>query len=309
MHRCPITYQKCDEGQKYTKKGLQLLSKSLVTLNDFPYTPKEQIQLAAQFAAKLSIQGFQPKLSIRLDVKKEIFEIVAKGGRFILKPPHPIYDEVPENEDLTMRLAKIVGIEVPLHGMIYNVDGSLSYIIKRFDRLRTQKRAVEDFSQLLEGSRDTKYDSSMEKVISVIEKHCSFPMIEKIKLFKLTIFNFLIGNEDMHLKNFSLIRRDNKVELTPAYDLLNTSLIITKSTEETALPIRGKKSRLTRSDFLDYYGMARLNLSKQIMENELLIFQKALPQWQELLTESFLSEKMQTLYAALIHDRWNRLKT
>ncbi len=305
MHRCPITYELCDD-QKYTQKGLKLLSKSLKNLKDFPYTPKEQIQLAAQFASKLSIQGVQPKLSVTLNVKKEKFEIVEKGGRFIIKPPHHLYEEVPQNEDLTMRLAKFVGIEVPFHGMIYNIDGSLSYFIKRFDRSRNQKIAVEDFSQLLEYSRETKYESSMEKVISVIEKHCTFPVIEKLKLFRLVIFNFIIGNEDMHLKNFTLIRRENKIELSPAYDLLNTTIIM-KAEEEIALPIRGKKKKLNRSDFVDYLGIERLGLSESILKNELLRFKESLNQWNKLITNSFLSEKMGSLYEKLIEDRWKRL--
>ncbi len=308
MNRCPITYELCDGGQKYTQKGLKLLSRTLNNLNDFPYTPKEQIQLAAQFAAKLSIQGVQPKLSVKLNVKKEEFEIVEKGGRFILKPPHQTYDEVPQNEDLTMRLAKIVGIEVPFHGMLYNIDGSLSYFIKRFDRSGNQKIAVEDFSQLLEYTRDTKYESSMEKVVSVIEKHCTFPVIEKMKLFRLVIFNFLTGNEDMHLKNFTMIRREDKVELSPVYDLLNTTILL-NSKEEIALPIRGKKSKLARRDLVDYFGLERLGLSEQILKNEFLKFSEALDQWKQLLTHSFLSEKMRSRYAELINIRWHRLNS
>ena len=205
-----------------------------------------------------------------------------------------------------MRLAKIVGIEVPLHGMIYNIDGSLSYFIKRFDRLRKQKIAVEDFSQLLGYSRETKYESSMEKVISVIEKHCTFPVVEKLKLFRLVIFNFMIGNEDMHLKNFTLIRRENKVELSPAYDLLNTTIIM-NAEEEIALPIRGKKKKLKRNDFVDYFGIDRLGLSESILENELLRFKESLNSWSELISNSFLSEKMCTLYVKIIEDRRKRL--
>src|SRR4051794_18348921 len=113
MNRCPITYELCEDSCKYALKGLYLLSRTLKNLKDFPYTPKEQIQLAAQFAAKLSIQGIQPKLSVKLNVKNEKFDIVEKGGRFIVKPPDQSYDEIPQNEDLTMRLAKIAGIEVP----------------------------------------------------------------------------------------------------------------------------------------------------------------------------------------------------
>ncbi len=304
MHRCPITYQPCN-GKRYSQEGLKLLSKSLKNLKDFPYTPKEQIQLAAQLASKLSIQGVQPKLSLVLSVKEESFKIVEQGGRFILKPPHHLYEEVPQNEDLSMRLAKQVGIEVPLHGMIYNIDGSLSYFIKRFDRLRSKRVAVEDFSQLLGYSRETKYESSMEQVVSVIDKHCTFPVLEKLKLFKLVVFNFLIGNEDMHLKNFTLITRENKIELSPAYDLLNTTMIMSAQ-EELALPIRGKKKKLTRADLVDYFGVTRLGIPEPALENELLRFERALEAWDRLITDSFLSEKMRSLYGKLIADRWQK---
>lgn len=305
MNRCPITYELCGD-QKYTKKGLKLLSASLKNLKNFPYTAKEQVQMAAKLASKLSIQGVQPKLSVTLNVQEEAFEIVEKGGTFIIKPPHHLYEEVPQNEDLTMRLAKAIGIEVPLHGMIFNIDGTLSYFIKRFDRSRNQKIAVEDFSQLLQYSRETKYESSMEKVISVINKHCTFPIIEKLKLFRLVIFNFIVGNEDMHLKNFTLIRRENKVELSPAYDLLNTTIIM-NAEEEIALPVAGRKKNLNRRDLVDYFGIDRLGLSESVLETELLKIKESLNKWNELISNSFLSEKMQSQYAKLIKDRWKRL--
>lgn len=307
MNRCPITYEIC-HSEKYSKKGIKLLSKQLNELNDFPFTAQEQIELASQIATKLSIQGVQPKLSVILNLMKKEFEVVERGGLFLLKPPHPLYQELPQNEDLTMRLAKIVGIEVPFHGMIYNIDGSLSYFIKRFDRLsKNQKLAVEDFSQLLSNSRDTKYDSSMEKVISVIEKHCTFPALEKLRLFRLIIFNFLVGNEDMHLKNFSLIRRRDKVELSPAYDLLNTSIVL-KATEEIALPLRGKKSRLTSYDLLDYFGLERLGLTEAIIKQELLKFEKSLYPWRSVIESSFLTQKLREKYLELVEKRWQRIQ-
>lgn len=307
MNRCPITYELCG-NQKYSIQGLKLLSKNLKDLKDFPYSSKEQIQIALQLATKLSIQGVQPKLSVILNTSKELFEIVEKGGKFILKPPHNIYDQIPENEDLTMKLAKVARIEVPIHGMIYNKDASLSYFIKRFDRLaKNQKVAVEDFSQLLGFSRDTKYEASMEKVVSVIEKHCTFPTIEKLKLFRLIIFNFLIGNEDMHLKNFSLIRRNDKIELSPAYDLLNTTIVI-QAKEEIALPIRGKKNRITRADLINYFGMTRLSISETLLEEEILRFEQSLDLWQKLIKQSFLSQESQQRYQALIQERWQRIK-
>lgn len=87
MNRCAITYELCGP-RKYSIEGLKMLSRNLNNLKYFPYTPKEQVQLAAQLATKLSIQGVQPKLSLILNVAKEEFEIVEKGGKFILKPPH-----------------------------------------------------------------------------------------------------------------------------------------------------------------------------------------------------------------------------
>lgn len=307
MNRCPITYEECFES-KYSKRGLRLLSPKLKLLKDFPYTPQEQIELAALSATKLSIQGIQPKLSVKLNSTKETFEMVERGGNFILKPPHLIYEELPQNEDLTMRLAQIANIEVPLHGMIYNKDQSLTYFIKRFDRLpRGQKLAVEDFSQLLGLGRETKYDSSMEKLIPILDKYCTFPYLEKIKLFRLVIFNFLVGNEDMHLKNFSLIRRQNEVSLSPVYDLLNSSIAMLSFTEEVALPIKGKKSKLTYADLVEYWGGERLGLSSSILESELGNFKKAYPNWLILIEHSFLSPTARQRYSDLLKVRWNRL--
>ncbi|MBI3211578.1 MAG: HipA domain-containing protein [Simkania negevensis] len=308
MNRCPITYEFCS-NQKYSKKGLHLLSPKLKELKDFPFTAKEQRELALEQASKLSIQGMQFKLSAKLSFPNETFELIERKGTFILKPPHQVYDEVPQNEDLTMRLAKTVDLEVPLHGMIYNKDGSLTYFIKRFDRLpRGHKIAVEDFTQVLGYSRETKYESSMEKLISAIEQKCTFPLIEKLKLFRLTLFNLLVGNDDAHLKNFSLITRAGKVEMSPVYDLLNSTLII-KSGEESALPLRGKKSNFKCADVFDYFGKERLGLATAIVEQEMERFTKALPKWKFLLEQSFLSLDLQEAYWKIIEARSQRFFT
>jgi serine/threonine-protein kinase HipA len=304
--RCPITYEIIEEG-RYSARGLRLLSPRLKALSDFPFTANEQLEMALKYSSKLSIQGVQPKLSAKLNIMKETFELIERGGTFILKPPHHIYEELPQNEDLTMRLAAMIGIEVPLHGMIYATDGSLTYFIKRFDRIaRGHKLAVEDFSQLLGYSRETKYDASMEKLAAVIDKHCTFPMLEKIKFFRLLIFNFLVGNEDMHLKNFSIIRRENKVELSPAYDLINSSIVI-NGTEEMALPLRGKKSNLKRQDLVEYFALERLGLGEKIAVEVLKECEHAVDQWIQLIHNSFLSSKFKQKYLTLLNNRVKRL--
>ena len=154
-------------------------------------------------SSKMSVQGVQPKLSAVLNIKDQKFDLVDNHGRFLLKPQHHIYPQMPENEDLTMRLAKSIGLDVPLHGMIWAKDGTLTYFIKRFDRKgQKDKIPVEDFAQLAGLGRDTKYNYSMEKVVNLVNAYCTFPAIEKVKLFKLVLFSFITGNEDMHLKNF-----------------------------------------------------------------------------------------------------------
>lgn len=303
MNICPITYQPCGD-KKYSDKGLKLLSRNLTQLKDLPLTQEEQLREAAIRADKMAIQGVQPKLSAKLNVKDEVFDIVDRGGEYILKPQNNFYPELPENESLTMKLAELIGIEVPLNGMIYSADGKFTYFIKRFDRYgRNKKLSVEDFAQLAGKSRETKYDYSMEKLVTLIDTFCTFPAIEKVKLFRLTIYNFLIGNEDMHLKNFSLITRDNKVELSPAYDLLNTTIVVPRTQEEIALPISGKKRNLTAKVLINYFGKERMKLNDTIISQVLNKINLELSNWEKLITVSFLSNEMKEKYLELMHRR------
>jgi serine/threonine-protein kinase HipA len=229
------------------------------------------------------------------------------GGRYILKPPSLDFPELPENEDLTMRMAAAVKIEVPVHGLLRSVDGSFTYFIKRFDRNGHERLPLEDFAQLGGASRETKYDSSMEKVAGVIEQFCTFPAIERVKLFERTLFSFLAGNEDMHLKNFSLITRNHKVEMAPAYDFLNSTIALQNPKEEMALPLNGKKSRLTRNDFLDYFARERLRINDRVLNDVLSRFAHAVPLWRELLDRSFLSEDAKKKFSAILNQRRDRM--
>ena len=303
MNRCPLSYELCGKA-KYSPKGLRLLSPRLQRLKDFPLTAEEQRHEAAARADKMSVQGVQPKLSARLSIKEGRFRVVDTGGRYILKPQNALFRELPQNEDLTMRLAKRVGIDTPLHGMFYARDGSLTYFIKRFDRTgKTGKIQVEDFAQLAGQDRDTKYDFPMEKLIPLLERYCTFPALEKLKLFRLTIFNFLVGNEDMHLKNFSLIRRGAKVELSPAYDLINTTVAMKNPIEELALPLAGKKSRFKTRDFFEYYAREKMNLTDKSIDQIAAVFQENFPAWKKMIDMSFLSKKMKEDYWLLVNRR------
>ena len=303
MNRCPITYESCGE-LLYSEKGLKLLSPVLKGLTLLDFSAQELRSEALVRASKMSIQGVQPKVSSVLNIKHGRFDIVDKKGRFILKPQHHIFPEIPQNEDLTMRLAATAGIEVPLHGMVYSKDHSLTYFIRRFDRKgQKDKIPVEDFAQLSGLSRDTKYNYTMERLVSLLDEFCTFPAIEKAKLFKRVIFNFLVGNEDMHLKNYSVIIRNSKVELSPAYDLLNTSIVLKGNAEEIALPVKEKKSNLTSDILINYFGKGHCSLTDKIIENTLNDIRASLPRWFILIENSFLSHDMKEKYLILLKAR------
>lgn len=308
MNLCPITYTPSGDN-RYSDAGLKLLAPGLKTLRDIEYTAEEQREEAFNRAAKMSIQGVQPKLSALLSIKDEKFVIVDKGGRYILKPQHQFYTQLPENEDLTMKLAREIGLEIPVHGLLWSKDNTLTYFIKRFDRKgQNDKVPVEDFAQLAGLSRDTKYDYSMEKIVNLIDKFCTFPAVEKIKLFKLIIFNYLVGNEDSHLKNFSIITDDNQVKLSPCYDLVNTTIELKQQNEEIALTLKGKKRHLTRDILVNYFGQERCGLTEKSIEKVLETVFMAIPKWRTLIDISFLAKEMKGKYLDLLDDRLTILK-
>ncbi|HUX53414.1 MAG TPA: HipA domain-containing protein [Williamwhitmania sp.] len=307
MNRCPITYQLCG-NQLYSEKGLKLLSPLLKELAPLDFTAEELRNEATVRATKMSIQGVQPKLSAVMNTKEGKFEIVDKNGRYILKPQHYHFPELPENEDLTMRLAATIGIDTPLHGLVYGKDHSLTYFIKRFDRKgQKDKVHVEDFAQLAGMSRDTKYRYSMEKLVNLLDSFCTFPALEKAKLFKRVIFNFLIGNEDMHLKNYSVIVQNGKVELSPAYDLLNSTIVLQGDVEEIALPVKGKKSNLNADVLISYFGKERCGLTDKVVEKMLDVIGEAIPLWFGEIENSFLSQEMKEKYTSLLLKRSQKL--
>jgi serine/threonine-protein kinase HipA len=308
MANCPINLEPLPTGRSYSETGLRSIHSKLKHLEPLEYSYAAQLAEVRQRSDKMSIQGVQPKLSAVLKLKDSSFALVDRGGRFILKPNPLAYEEVPANEALTMRMAAEVGIEVPVHGLLRAKDDSWVYFVKRYDREgRTGKVHVEDFAQLSGATRVTKYDSSLERVVQLVEQFCTFPAIEKPKLAKRLLFCFLTGNEDMHLKNFSIWMQDGVVSLTPAYDLLNSTLVLENAKEESALPLQGKKRKLTKELWLDYFCKERLNLNEGQIDKIVKDLQKAMPAFNELIKQSLLSEDRQAGYRTILHARAKRL--
>jgi serine/threonine-protein kinase HipA len=305
--RCLITNEPWDGPGPYSPAGLRELDRRLESLAPLPYTREQLIEEAVSRAVKMSIQGVQPKVSAVLRVTEGRMEIVDNGGRYIVKPPHLVHAELPENEALTMSLAETLGIEVPVHGLLLNADGTRSYFIRRFDRVGHGKQPVEDFAQLSGAGRETKYDSSTERLVDVINRFCTFPVLDRIRFFNRFLCAFLTGNEDMHLKNWSLVTRDDRVELSPAYDLLNSTIPNPGSREELALPLNGKKSNLRANDFWKYLAQDRLGLAAGVIEDAKARFAAVTAQWPARIEASFLSAQMIERYLRLLAERRSRL--
>jgi len=311
MNKCLITYYTSEpllSGTNFSAEGLNYIDKKLMSLTSLAFNQNELRTEAVAISDKISIQGVQPKLSARLNFKNNKFDIVEKRGTYIIKVQVPDRLKMPENEDLTMKMASIIGIDVPVHGLIYDKGGDLNYFIKRFDRHgQISKYAVEDFAQLSEKTSATKYDASTELLIKIVNEFCTFPAIEKVKLFKRLLFSFMVGNEDMHLKNFSLITKNGITTLSPAYDLINSTIIMPGTKEEMALPIMGTKARFKLFHFVDYLAKDKMKIQPKIIDKIIADITKAKPVWIDLIHDSFLNDDLKKRYVKLMNGRFERI--
>jgi serine/threonine-protein kinase HipA len=219
---------------------------------ELDYKLEDMKELARKIVRSQGIMtGVQPKISLGLKkTGKERGRLTLMMGEYILKPPSDVFPEMPETEDLTMHLAEICKIVTVPHALIPLASGELSYITRRIDRVNGSKVHMEDLCQLSELLTEDKYKSSMEKVGKLVAQLSSYRGLDLVNLFELTLFNYLTGNNDMHLKNFSLIDQGRGWQMSPAYDLLNVNLVNEKDNEESALTIGGKKRKLKRQDFV-----------------------------------------------------------
>ncbi len=252
-----------------------------------------------------SLSGVQKKISLGLSIDKATLAVVAEGSQYILKPQTGVYPSIPENEHLTTRLAKLVGIETAPSGLLELTDGTLAFIIRRFDRLPNGKKVrQEDFCQLAQQPPKEKYRGSAEQCVKIVKQYASEPLIELMKLYRLLLFTWWTGNGDMHLKNFSLLTgEDHIVRLTPAYDLVSTHLVIPG--DPLALPVGGKETKLARGDWLrfaDYCDLPKIVAERMLREQK-----EATDEAADLISKSFLPKDQQAEYESIIRERSNQL--
>lgn len=259
---------------------------------------------AQEMVGKMSISGVQPKLSVKLaDREKDPhLEVTGEGGQYILKPQVQAFANLPENEDLCMTIAEDIGIDVPAHCLVHLKDKSLAYVVKRFDREGRRKIHQEDFAQILE--KQDKYNGSVEEIGKKLTTVSEVPGLDVQLFFERVVFNFLIGNGDAHVKNYSVIyTEEGLVRLAPAYDLLCSRVVIPEEADESALTIQGKKSRIKRKDIdllAEHLGIPeRIRFEKFAGQKEMFRLR---------LSESLLPKELAEAFDKLLIERFQRLE-
>lgn len=310
MCRCLFCYKELGKGEKDFHPQC---AKKFFGLQEAPlldYRHEELDKLAEQvIRSQTSLTGVQPKLSLNLNKHDGTSRLTIVGlwGDYIFKPQTEDYIQLPENEDLTMHLAEAERISVVPHSLIRMADGELGYITKRIDRTKNgEKVDMEDMCQLTLHPTEYKYKGSHEQIAKAIMQYCDMPKLELANYMQLLLFCFVTGNNDMHLKNFSIYRPKNIYQLAPAYDLLNIAIANPIDKEELALTLSGRKSKLQLKDFLKA-GEA-MGLEEKVIMHLIGNMQKALPKWKMLIQSSFLTEEMKVKYEQLVTSRLERLK-
>ena len=251
--KCLICYRPLDESEtdyhkKCLKKEFGLKQMPIVNINE-----KELKKYARQqIEANTAITGVQPKLSLWLDDSKQNirFTLADSKSNFIIKPASEVYPCLPENEDLCMHLASELNIKTAKHSLIKMSSDKLAYITQRFDRVKDRKLASEDLCQLTASLTEHKYRGSYEKTGRTIRQYSSQSGLDVLTYFELVLFSYIVGNADMHLKNFSMLENmDGSFTLSPAYDLLSTFIVIENEPEQLSLTINGKRNKIKKTDF------------------------------------------------------------
>ena len=309
-NRCLYCYEPVEVGHDFHKKcSLEFFGTP--SPPEIEYSLDQMDELAKHVVERsIAVPGVQAKLSMSL-VKEakgksgtRLTVVGSLGRQYIFKPPSDSFPEMPQNEHVTMRMAEAFGIRVVPSSLIRLASGELSYITKRVDRNETgEKIHMIDMFQITEAF--DKYKSSMERVGKALNKYSDNTLLDKIFYFELALFSFLTGNNDMHLKNFSMIESPSGWVLSPVYDLLNVSILNPDDEEELALTLSGKKKKLKREHFVQL-GEG-LGLTDKQINGVFKRIERDTPKATAWIDRSFLSADMMKAYKEVLEKRYQQL--
>ena len=315
LHVCPSTLR---EGfDTYSPQALKTLFRGKPVSHLFaepsPTSDSGVVDEAVRHIGRISLSGAQTKFSVVVDADRLRYTRQGEHGTFILKPRPTGYQIINQeycaaNEHVTMQIAsQVYGIETAANALCFFEDDTAAYLTKRFDVHDEGKYKQEDFAALLGYTRDNagsnyKYDkASYKECAEVIRRHVKAALIDLRRFFRQILFNFVTLNDDAHLKNYSLIERHGEYRLSPAYDLINTSIqlrnpqifALDKGLFKEGMSFSDTNS-ISRKDF-EEFGR-RIGLPEKVAKLEIDLFAKEQPLVKELLSHSFLSAELQKLY-------------
>lgn len=293
---------------------------------DFSYRDN-QAEIASAIN-RISISGVQEKLSAI--VRKGKIQLTPQGesGRYIIKPA-PDYrhlrfrNNIPANEHLTMQIAnQVYKIRTAENALVFFADGDIAYITRRFDFAPDGSKILQDDFASLAGKtennhgKDFKYTGSYEDAALLIRKNVAAWQVEMTKFFTLVVFNYMFSNGDAHLKNFSLqATNGGDYVLTPAYDLLNTSIHVDDGDfalqnglipESEYSEIYFRTGHPCKDDFITFGH--RIGVLPQKIMSIIKMFSAEQPKVYELIENSFLDEKVKRMYKQSYLERLRRFQ-
>lgn len=315
MSKCLYCYKELEEGQVDFHSGCARKFFGSETAPLLPFTRENMSELAKQvIRTSASVTGVQAKMS--LDVNRggknepSKFTIVGLWGKYIFKPQSAKYPCLPELESLTMKMAEAANIRTARNTLIRLADGELGYLTLRMDRgKKGSKISMLDMCQLTNRLTEHKYYGTYPQLAETIKKYSSAPMLDVQRFWEIVLFSWMTGNSDMHCKNFSLIDTGKgEYVLSPAYDLLAVLLADPADTEEMAMSfsVGGKKSGFDRNTFITAFTQSGIpaNIANKMIER----MTSHLPEWKELISQSFLPEEMKVEYYSLLDKRSSALE-
>lgn len=277
---------------------------------------------------RISISGVQEKLSAIIKNGKIQLTPEGESGQYIIKPA-PGYKHlkfrknIPANEHLTMQIAsQVYKIRTAENALIFFADGEAAYITKRFDYAPDGSKILQDDFASLAGKTENnhgknfKYTGSYEDIALLLRKNVAAWQVEMSQYFTLIVFNYLFSNGDAHLKNFSIqATSDGDYVLTPAYDLMNTSIHIGDgdfALQNGLIPqseysdIYAKTGHPCKNDFITFGNRIGI-LSKKII-SIIELFASEQPKVYELIENSFLDDKTKRMYKQSYQERLRRFQ-
>lgn len=283
-----------NQSSEYSKKGIRYLT----GLNDFsPVLPFARQDFSISLPQKqqgMSISGYQPKL--QLIIQNGQFQTINQQGDYILKPSPEDYPFLAENEHATMSVMRELGFNVPPNGLFpfqSENETEFTFVIKRFDRdngnfihqeqLDGAMNIAEKYGKI--GSDNEQY-VSYERVAKFILAHTEDNIVQRQELFRRVVYAYLLGNNDLHLRNFSLVYHKNgKIELAPVYDFV--SVVPYKAIFNSALlalPLLEREeggvelAHGFQTQYGEYIGQDFVEFGEKIGLSRKLIEQRLLPQ-------------------------------